>query len=505
MLDKTKYKTITRTITGSNNIVYNNDVVLLCDTSSSSVQIDLNDIPNGNWNTTYKLYVRDLSNNASVNNITITAPIGHLIDNQQFVKLTTNGKGTVIRIGGDNDYVTNTSSSTAGGCSFTEVTILEITNLVNTNSIIECVFYKITNPSYDLVGALDYVIVQGTSSSSVSMDAKGMFYVPDFQNESGNSVGIWNTGLVGIIPNVSFCIFNNKHYLSLTGIVGTDPTLDTVNWQLLSFDTLNGYQKELDFIVYSLINNNDDKVISRTDRRGNYVEIGSTKASVTNFNNFQFGSDLVYENNICSGGFCSIKNIKGSFYGNKITSKSEITLNTYLGVFKNSTFKSNSSLTMPIDLTFKDVSNLNMDVVNLDVYNDTSSVTVFIDGKNISPGNSSLETILDMNDVTIFNGGILTIPIYVSLASKIRLLNSNKTITKIIGLPSNNLVIIENETPTESTTLTTNLVTPFVINNIASKYAIGNYTITGRLEGNDYFILKLRGNINVIQDINILI
>ena len=89
ILNPTKYKNPQRTISGAVNYVFNGDTIILCDTSLGIVNLTLLDIPNDQWNTTYKLYVVDKSNNAAINNITINAPLGFTINGASSLVIST--------------------------------------------------------------------------------------------------------------------------------------------------------------------------------------------------------------------------------------------------------------------------------------------------------------------------------------------------------------------------------------------------------------------------------
>ena len=67
----TNYPNVSRTISGIGNIVFDTDVVLLCDTSLGIVELTLLEIPLNHFSTQYKLYVVDNSNIASINPINI--------------------------------------------------------------------------------------------------------------------------------------------------------------------------------------------------------------------------------------------------------------------------------------------------------------------------------------------------------------------------------------------------------------------------------------------------
>lgn len=111
-LASTKYQNQTRTVSGTP-IVYPDDVVLNCDTTTAPVVINLLTIPSGDWSTLWKLYVFDNNNNANVNNITINAPVGFKINNSASLVINTNGGGVVIRIGNDTNFIATLTN--AGG------------------------------------------------------------------------------------------------------------------------------------------------------------------------------------------------------------------------------------------------------------------------------------------------------------------------------------------------------------------------------------------------------
>jgi hypothetical protein len=107
-LNSTYYNNNSRIVSGTP-IIYQDDVILLCDTSLGPVTINLLEIPDNAWMTTYKLYVIDNSANASVNNITINAGVGQLINNAASVVISTNGEGCLVRILSNNQYVSTSS------------------------------------------------------------------------------------------------------------------------------------------------------------------------------------------------------------------------------------------------------------------------------------------------------------------------------------------------------------------------------------------------------------
>jgi hypothetical protein len=104
VLPSTKYRNNERTVSG-NVGVENSDVLLNVDTSTVPCIINLQEIPANYWSTLYTLYVKDLSGNASVNNITIVAPSGFKINNEQQIIISLNSASVEISISSNTDYV----------------------------------------------------------------------------------------------------------------------------------------------------------------------------------------------------------------------------------------------------------------------------------------------------------------------------------------------------------------------------------------------------------------
>lgn len=110
----TKYSNVSRTVSGANVVVFNNDVILAVDTASQACSINLGQIAAGFWNTTWKLYIYDSSNNATVNNITINAGSGQKINNSSSIVISLNGAGALIRIINDTNFIASLTTTSAG-------------------------------------------------------------------------------------------------------------------------------------------------------------------------------------------------------------------------------------------------------------------------------------------------------------------------------------------------------------------------------------------------------
>lgn len=116
-----KYPNSVRTITGLVNPIFQDDVILLCNTSLGAVAIQLTTIPVDKWNTTWKLYVVDTSTNASVNNITITAPVGYLINGASNIIINSNSASLIVRIASNTNFAGQYSAGIGGGAINVEI------------------------------------------------------------------------------------------------------------------------------------------------------------------------------------------------------------------------------------------------------------------------------------------------------------------------------------------------------------------------------------------------
>lgn len=114
-MNATKYPNNIRTVSGLNVTVYDNDVELSVNTSTIACSIDLPAIATGYWNTTWKLYVFDASNNAATNNITINAGSGQTLNGASTLVISTNGGGVMIRVLSNTSFIAITTYSAGGG------------------------------------------------------------------------------------------------------------------------------------------------------------------------------------------------------------------------------------------------------------------------------------------------------------------------------------------------------------------------------------------------------
>lgn len=390
----TKYANTTRTIAGTLNLVFDNDVILLCDTSLGAVDLKLLEIPSGNFNTQYKLYVVDKSNNASVNNITINAPVGFTINNSASAVINVNngvaivtissnttynaqynfggGGGTAVAVKDEGvlltpnvsslDFVGGIVSATAVGNDVTvtinpNLIVLDyatLTTLISTNSLIPSQQYQITDAifitTYFATEERVPIIITAITNNTISLDGQGIFLNADYQ-QIGNyssvagfttNAGVWiGTGVYGV---GTVTMWNNQHWVNTTGVnTPSPPDLDPVNWTILVKSLTTGFIQEIDCITYDVT---DNTIRSRKDKRNNYVENNFPANGLRRqtFNVFQWGNNKVAFNYVIQNSVLTCwnyNNIGGSLpkvsdrgiYGNMLSGASALDISFITGVF----------------------------------------------------------------------------------------------------------------------------------------------------------------------------
>ncbi len=332
----TKYPNNSRVVSGTATI-YRDDVVLLCDTSSAPVVINLFDIPDGFWSTQWKLYIVDYSNNAGTNSITINAGGTQQINDAASLVLNVNGTSAVVEIVSDDKFIGNlTSASGSGGggydtiqeegVSLTQRTTLDVVGKFGTasdtgsktqleinptieaitnanflagiaaNTLTKGLTYKITDPLYG-----EAIYLQALETNLESLSAQAKFYFPDYNGGGdytsvsptfNSQLGRWNGGLTVVIGDV--VIWNNNHYVNITGSVGTDPSTDVANWTLLAKTLTTGFREETCDVLYNATTNIPFVI---KDIRGNEVWYNNFKG-VVSLNWFPFGDDSIQNNTV---------------------------------------------------------------------------------------------------------------------------------------------------------------------------------------------------------------
>ena len=349
----TVYKNPSRIVSGTP-IIYNDDVVLYCNTSSGPVTINLLDIPNDYWLTTWKLYIIDISNNASTNNITINAGSGQTINSLSSVTIGVNGGSVIVQITGNTTFVCNNTSSNVSNLAvlnqgslitsnatsmnfvgiqasatgsavtiqnnFISGTYAQITALATANSLIPSQNYQITNALFGTLPIINIAIyLTAVSTNELSLTGSGYFYNADYDNVGvytgvsgyAGQLGIWSLTLTPVVGNV--CIWNNLQYVNTTGSNGvTNPSLDTTNWTFLAYSVTNGYIAEIDFIKYDIATN---RIIERQDARLNSVT-WYTVGIYDSFNYFRWGHTKCTSNQLIDSVLYNCNCLTNSLFNN---------------------------------------------------------------------------------------------------------------------------------------------------------------------------------------------
>ena len=146
------------------------------------------------------------------------------------------------------------------------------------------------------------------------------------------------------------------HYQNITGVWGTAPDTDLVNWQLLGKSKTNGYILEQDCVKYDVTNN---IVVYRADKRNNEVD-SYTSGGFNSLVTFQWGRDVTKNNKVLGNSIMRIANSYSTFNGN-ILENGRLTDNTYYdlvtaGDYTNNRITEGASVTM-VKRTSKPIGN----------------------------------------------------------------------------------------------------------------------------------------------------
>jgi hypothetical protein len=276
------------------------------------------------------------------------------------------------------------------------------------------------------------IVLQAIKRNKLSLHGYGIFLNPDFQGVgtyvftgmvTGVNLGIWYATMAA--PNVGdIVIWKNKHYVSITGTVGSEPDTDFVNYYQTPPTTEWGYIQEIDYVEFDTT---ICKIVRRRDKRGNDISFNEIEPS--QYQQFQWGNDTCFSNTYQS----SYNHI--------------INCNSRAIEFSNNTMSGNY---IEVDETFEhnfignNINGPTVRLINLaasgefqiNVLQGPFNVNgILFSHKIITPESSNL--VLDLDLDTHLGGTLLTIPPderYV--AGTFRLLSSNatETIEKIIDL-----------------------------------------------------------------------
>jgi len=339
--------------------LFNDDVILLCDTFTIPTTINLQQISWDYWNTTYKIYVVDNSNKAGTNNITIVAGPGQTINGQPQIVINTNGGVALVRISSNSTYIATLSSQGGGGAggyttiqdegtalpqrsilnfigdnvtasddsangrtnvTITGLGIISLTNaqmlgLMASGTVLPGQFYLVTDGGNSDLG----VLIQGVTTKSTTVGGAGLYLNADYQGigvytsvPSYNVFkGIWSTYALSVsIGDV--VVYDNLNYLNKTGSWGGAPSSDTTNWGALPKNVTKGYILELDVVRYDVQTN---IIKYRADKRYNEVEYYAGGPDLST-NLFQWGRNLCTGNKVLSGSYMNCTNSCATFTNN---------------------------------------------------------------------------------------------------------------------------------------------------------------------------------------------
>jgi hypothetical protein len=204
-LNATAFPNISRIVAGSV-ILFPNDSILLCDTSVAPVTMTLLEIPANSWQTTWKLYVLDNSNNALAQNITISAPVGYTINGASSIVINVNGGACVVTITSNTTFLGQLNYSTGGGGTVAASNTAGIV-VANCNDFkFDSTYFNVTNPSGSVAGVsivqLESMFAQQTPISLARVAPSG-------------GATIFNNGTIQLITEI---YDDGNDYDPLTGI-----------------------------------------------------------------------------------------------------------------------------------------------------------------------------------------------------------------------------------------------------------------------------------------------
>ena len=217
------------------------------------------------------------------------------------------------------------------------VTRAEMLNLIASNLVKIGENYLVIDAAPNYAG-IDGIIITGISTNAVSTSGQALFYLPDYNNTSGTGkfLATWNA-LISSVTATKYYAWNGLMYESLTGVVGTSPDTDAINWALVPI-TDPTYIKEVHTVQYNLSSND---IVKREDKRGNVTTGTSTLG-------FRFGDNNV-TNNVIQGGTID-QNLVGQFNNNFVVNS---TINSS-GIY---TLNFNSNIVYGTLFSFSNVKN----------------------------------------------------------------------------------------------------------------------------------------------------
>lgn len=340
------------------------------------------------------------------------------------------------------------------------------------------------------------IVVDVSAPDRISLRAKGLFLVPDFQNVGtyittpllvGANHRVWNLVNQSAVPyaNGGIVFWDGIMYQVIDDTVfdSNPPSLNAFAYTPLTKNVNNGYILEADAIMYDFVL---DLIFERKDKRDNVIG--------QYLNGFQWGNDSVYGTSDPKGTFDCI-NQRGVLENNNNESTVSIIIpetftssvsKCYFGTTANVTFTDCGSITRCM---FENRSAITLQ----------GGVTFL--NRCINHIYSTFVADLDMSDVAVFAANVLTIPTELNYIGLFILINNtSQTINKIVNLSSVHRItrfkvdsgLDQNFQHTAVATATADLLN--------SDSATTN-NIVGRPDASDFIEYERNGNKNIRTNI----
>lgn len=338
------------------------------------------------------------------------------------------------------------------------------------------------------------IIVDVSAPDRISLRAKGLFLVPDFQNvgtytttplPKGINRKVWNLVNQSAAPYVNgdivFWDDNMYQVTDDTLFDSNSPNLNASAYTVLTKNVNNGYILECDAIIFNFF---DGKIVERKDKRGNIVS--------KNLGDFQWGNNDVIFNLDRNGTFKCI-NQRGSVSENICNSGQLITITEkFSDNVERNVFGDN------LQLVINDANLVNCKMAaNISVILDNG---VSYTSNRLESGYSDFRAFLDYSAFPEFVPNQLTIPtIFNYIGEFILTNNTGQLIDKIFNMPSNHAVKFS---PDQGTTVQFDniAIAGAVAPNLVADAVVVN-TLVGRATASDFIEYKAVNGINVRQNI----
>jgi len=274
------------------------------------------------------------------------------------------------------------------------------------------------------------IIVEVSAPNTISLRAKGLYLVPDFQdvgdysgltNPKGTNHGVWILSNQGTYSNNDIVFWNGIMYQVIddTQFGSNDPESNSNAYASLTKNVTNGYILESHSLSYDVFDT--DSILERKDKRGNIVN------GPGNF--FQWGNDNV-EKNVDQTNIIDCINQRGQIQLNIVNStRSVYVSNLFTASIRKCYFGVNANVVLNDCILSGCVFN------SKNVLFELSNGVSFIE-KAVDELRSTFNADLDMSDASVFSAGELNIPTELNYIGEFTLINNTgQTISKIVNLP----------------------------------------------------------------------